>query len=226
MGEPLGLAAGVVQVRLTLAVAAGAGRGAGVGLHAEFGGVNIDGDLTLKTKGGSIGDANLDAKATVTPTGGMIGDLISSGDITAKFEAWNFVEAKGVIHFKPPPMLALTKLDATVGYDQFHGLYASITSGFPSPLSKDNEEGTFEGGISTNAGLFATINFPASIPGFEKASVSGTIGYPPLAVAIGAHLVPKNRFFTSCCVSVEPPRMRPPSMSSSAASSIACQSNP
>jgi len=39
-------------------------------------------------------------------------------------------------------------------------------------------------------------------------------------------LVPKNRFFTSCCVMVEAPRMRPPSKSSSAAIWIWRQSNP
>jgi hypothetical protein len=39
--------------------------------------------------------------------------------------------------------------------------------------------------------------------------------------------VPKNRFFSSCCVRVDPPRMRRlPCISSSAAISIACQSNP
>src|SRR6202021_2493386 len=38
--------------------------------------------------------------------------------------------------------------------------------------------------------------------------------------------VPKNRFFTNCCVRVDPPRMRPPSISPSAAISIASQSNP
>ena len=37
---------------------------------------------------------------------------------------------------------------------------------------------------------------------------------------------PKNKFFTNCCVIVDPPRSFAPSMSPSAAVSIACQSNP
>ena len=81
----------------------------------------------------------------------------------------------------PPSFLPIENPVIEVGYQPEAGIHATLTTQFNAPMAKNGEKGTFVAGYATSAGLYAHIEFPITVPGFQAATVAGDLrsaGHP------------------------------------------------
>src|SRR5262249_39322509 len=90
----------------------------------------------------------------------------------------------------PPSFLPIENPVVEIGYTPGTGIYAKLTTQFPAPMAKNGEKGTFTAGYERGRGLYAHIEFPITVPGFQAATVTGDLDGQGIRIA--ATLVPKD----------------------------------
>jgi endo-beta-N-acetylglucosaminidase D len=65
-----------------------------------------------------------------------------------------------------------------------------LSTQFNAPMAKEGEKGTFTAGYKQGQGLFAHIEFPLSIPGFQATKFTGDLDAQ--GIRAGVTLVPKD----------------------------------
>lgn len=160
-----------------------------VHLLADFPSLKIEGTGTVSA--GEMGEFNTAADLKVTPGGGSaLAKFVQSGNIRVDIQKWKLANAKGQLHLVPPSFLPIENPVIEVGYTPGQGIHATLTTQFPAPMAKNGEKGTFVAGYEKNRGLYAHIEFPITVPGFQAAKVTGDLD--GAGIRIGATLIPKD----------------------------------
>ncbi|HXU72263.1 MAG TPA: DUF4157 domain-containing protein, partial [Polyangia bacterium] len=167
---------------------------------ANFPSVLIEG--TGKVQAGDLGKLSTTADLKVTPgDGSPLAKFIESGSIHVDIHEWQLMEATGTLNLVPPTFMKLYDPKVVISYKKGAGISAVLTTQFDAPFAKNNEKGNFAAGYESGKGLFAHIDFPVTIPGFQQASVFGELNQK--GVTIGADLVPReNQYIKSAHVEI------------------------
>ncbi|HEX4461570.1 MAG TPA: hypothetical protein VIA18_26505, partial [Polyangia bacterium] len=168
-------------------------------VKAAFPGVDVEGTAHVTAGDGLALSTSTELK--VTPgAGSPLSSFIKTGSINVAIANWKLTQASGTLHLVPPEFLALEDPTIVVSYAPGTGLSAKLTTQFESPFKKDGK-GTFEAGYISGTGLYAKISFPITVPGFEKAEVSGQLDGN--GISVGATLTPKqNQYIKEAKVSI------------------------
>lgn len=160
-----------------------------VHLQADFPSLTIEGTGTIAA--GDMGQLNTAADLKVTPGGGSaLAKFVQSGNIHVDIQNWKLTNAVGQLHLVPPSFLPLENPTIEIGYQPGAGLHATLSTSFPAPMAKHGEKGTFVAGYSKDKGLFAHIEFPVTVPGFQAATIKGDLD--SAGIRVGATLIPKD----------------------------------
>ena len=134
---------------------------------ADFPSIKIEG--TGKVAASELGKLSTTADLTVTPgDGSPISKFVQSGSIHVDIRAWSLEEAKGELHLVPPTFLKLYDPKVVVAYKKGAGISATLETQFDAPFAKRGEKGNFKAGYASGTGLFAHVDFPVTIPGFQQ----------------------------------------------------------
>ncbi|MDB4969419.1 MAG: hypothetical protein JWN44_5108, partial [Myxococcales bacterium] len=168
---------------------------------ADFPSLRIEGNATVAA-GAELSGLSTSADLTVTPGGNSaLARFISSGSIHIAMQSWQLQEARGRLNLVPPSFLPLQNPVVEISYVRGSGISATLSTQFEAPFRKNNEMGNFVAGYSSAQGLFAHIDFPITIPGFQQATVAGDLNQN--GVTISATLVPRdNAVIKSATVSI------------------------
>jgi hypothetical protein len=158
-------------------------------LEADFPGLKVEGTGTVAAA--EMGELTTTAELKVTPGGGSaLSQFIQSGNIHVDIQKWKLTNAVGQLQLKPPSFLPIENTVIEVGYKPGTGIHATLSTQFNAPLAKHGEKGTFTAGYEQGRGLYAHIEFPMTVPGFQAATVSGDLDGQ--GIRIGATLIPKD----------------------------------
>ncbi|HTL34387.1 MAG TPA: DUF4157 domain-containing protein, partial [Kofleriaceae bacterium] len=158
-------------------------------LVADFPKLKIEGTGTVSAS--EMGGLNTTADLKVTPAPETaIGKFVQSGNIHVDLVKWKVTNAVGELNLVPPSFLPLVDPKIIVSYKPEEGIKAALNTKFPAPMAKNGELGNFEVGYSQGKGLYAHIDFPLLVPGFQAATVTGDLDQS--GVRIGVVLIPKN----------------------------------
>ncbi|MFI5289196.1 MAG: hypothetical protein ACHQ17_06090, partial [Polyangia bacterium] len=164
--------------------------GGSLNVAADMPGLKLNGPAEI-LKGAELHELDSTAKLTLTPTeGGGLGSWVDSAEVGVTLKKWKLDEAHGAIHLKPPGFLPLKDPTVQVGYQKNTGLSAILKTSFASPIPKYTGDGTFVAGYEQGRGLFAHVEFPIMVPGFQQGTVSGDVDGEHIHV--GAELVPNQ----------------------------------
>ncbi|HSR97661.1 MAG TPA: hypothetical protein VLM79_11455, partial [Kofleriaceae bacterium] len=160
-----------------------------VHLMADFPQLKIEGTGTVSA--GEMGELNTAADLKVTPGGtSVLARFIQSGNIHVDIKQWKLANATGKLNLVPPDFLPIENPVIEVGYTPGAGLHATLTTQFNAPMAKNGEKGTFVAGYDKTKGLYAHIEFPITVPGFQQAKVTGDLDQK--GIHVGATLIPKD----------------------------------
>ncbi|MBC7975738.1 MAG: hypothetical protein H7138_12235, partial [Myxococcales bacterium] len=158
-------------------------------LKADFPALTIDGTATVTP--GELGGLNTTADLTVKPSGGSaLAKFVQSGNVHVDIAKWKLTNAVGQLHLVPPTFLPIENTVVEVGYKPGEGLHATLSTQFNAPMAKNGEKGTFVAGYTQARGLFAHIEFPITVPGFQAANVTGDLD--GRGIRAGVTLIPKD----------------------------------
>lgn len=158
-------------------------------LAANFPALTVEGTGTISAS--DLGALSTTADLKVTPGGSSpLSRFIQSGNIHVDIQKWKLASAVGQLHLVPPDFLPIENTVIEVGYQQDQGLHATLSTQFNAPMAKHGEKGTFVAGYARDRGLFAHIEFPVTVPGFQAATVAGDLNAQ--GIKIGATLIPKD----------------------------------
>ena len=167
------------------------GKFAGGSLHllADFPSLKIEGRGTILP--GELGGLNTTADLTVTPGADTaLAKFVQSGNIHVALANWKLTEATGTLNLVPPSFLPLIDPKIVVSYKVGEGISACLKTQFKAPMAKNGELGNFEAGYKKGTGLYAHIDFPLTLPGFEQATIAGDLNSEE--IKLSASLKPKN----------------------------------
>jgi hypothetical protein len=160
-----------------------------VHLMADFPQLKIEGTGTVSA--GEMGELNTAADLKVTPGGtSVLAKFIQSGNIHVDIKQWKLANATGKLNLVPPDFLPIENPVIEVGYTPGAGIHATLTTQFNAPMAKNGEKGTFVAGYEKSKGLYAHIEFPITVPGFQQAKVTGDLDQK--GIHVGATLIPKD----------------------------------
>ena len=158
-------------------------------IKAAFPALTIEGTGTVAA--GEMNDLNTTADLKVTPGGGSaLASFVESGNIHVELKKWKLAKALGQLHLKPPSILPIENPVVEIGYTPEAGISATLTTQFNAPMAKNGEKGTFTAGYQRDKGLFAHIEFPLTVPGFETTTFTGDLDSQ--GIRAGVTLVPKD----------------------------------
>ncbi|HEX6835629.1 MAG TPA: hypothetical protein VF334_03600, partial [Polyangia bacterium] len=172
--------------------------GGSIHILADFPKVKIEGNGTIEA--GELHELSTKAKLTVTPgADSPLAKFVQSGSIEVDVRKFQLEEAKGELDLVPPDFLKLYDPKVIVSYKKGAGMSAVLTTQFDAPFAKKGEKGNFAAGYSQKDGLFAHIDFPITVPGFQEATVRGDLNKH--GFSIGADLRPReNQYIKSASV--------------------------
>jgi hypothetical protein len=158
-------------------------------LRADLPSLTIEGNATIAA--GALNELNTTAELKVSPGGSSpLAKLVQSGTIHVDITRWKLANAEGQLHLAPPSFLPLEDPTIKVGYRPGVGLHADLSTRFAAPMAKHGEKGTFVAGYDQGRGLYAHIEFPITVPGFQAATVAGDLDAK--GIQVSATLVPKD----------------------------------
>jgi hypothetical protein len=158
-------------------------------LAADFPSLTVEGTGTVTAS--ELGALSTMAELKVTPGGGSaLAKFVQSGSIHVDIQKWKLANAVGQLHLVPPEFLPIENTVIEVGYQPGPGLHATLSTQFNAPMAKHGEKGTFVAGYERARGLYAHIEFPLTVPGFQAAKVAGDLDGK--GIRVGATLVPKD----------------------------------
>jgi Domain of unknown function (DUF4157) len=158
-------------------------------LAADFPSLTVEGTGTVTAS--ELGALSTAAELKVTPGGGSaLAKFVQSGSIHVDIQKWKLANAVGQLHLVPPGFLPIENTVIEVGYQPGPGLHATLSTQFNAPMAKHGEKGKFVAGYERSRGLFAHIEFPLTVPGFQAATVAGDLDGK--GIRVGATLVPKD----------------------------------
>jgi hypothetical protein len=158
-------------------------------LAADFPGLKIEGRGTVSA--GDINGLTTTADLTVTPgAGSALASFVQSGNIHVEVQKWKLTNAVGQLHLKPPSFLPLENPTIEIGYRPESGISATLSTQFTIPIGSKQAKGTFVAGYTRGRGLYAHIEFPITVPGFQEAKVAGDLDQA--GIRVSATLTPKD----------------------------------
>ncbi len=163
--------------------------GGSIHLLADFPSLKIEGRGTIAP--GEMGGMNTTADLTVTPSSdSAVAKFVQSGNIHVDIQKWKLMEATGTLNLVPPSFLPLIDPKVVISYKPAEGISAVLKTQFKAPMAKHGELGNFEAGYKKGSGLYAHIDFPLTVPGFEEVTVRGDLNSEE--IKLGADLKPKD----------------------------------
>ncbi|HUS29108.1 MAG TPA: DUF4157 domain-containing protein, partial [Kofleriaceae bacterium] len=158
-------------------------------MMADFPTLKIEGNA--KVTPGEMGGLDTAVKLTVTPAKtSAIAEFVQSGEINVDIKKWKVMKAEGILNLVPPSFLPLVDPKIVISYVADGDLSATLKTQFKAPMAKNNEMGNFEAGYSKSKGLFAHIDFPLTVPGFQATTVYGDLDQT--SAKVGVKLRPKD----------------------------------
>ena len=158
-------------------------------VKAAFPSLTVEGTGTVAA--GEMNDLTTTADLKVTPGGqSALASIVESGNIHVELKKWKLASALGQLHLKPPSFLPIENPIIEVGYTPEGGLSAKLETQFAAPMAKNGEKGTFTAGYQRDKGLYAHLEFPLTVPGFQAATFTGDLDSK--GIRAGITLVPKD----------------------------------
>ncbi len=158
-------------------------------VKAAFPALTIEG--TGVVAAGEMNDLNTTADLKVTPGGGSaLATFVESGNIHVELKKWKLASALGQLHLKPPSFLPIENPVIEIGYTPEAGISAKLETQFDAPMAKNGEKGTFVAGYQRGRGLYAHIEFPLTVPGFQSTTFAGDLDSAGIRASVT--LVPKD----------------------------------
>ncbi|HEY0195401.1 MAG TPA: hypothetical protein VGC42_30005, partial [Kofleriaceae bacterium] len=156
---------------------------------ADFPGLKIEGTATVAASDMHALAATAELK--VTPGGdSALARFVQSGSVHVALTNWKLASVDGELNLKPPQFLPLEDTIVKIGYAPGAGISATLTTHFNAPMAKHGEKGNFVAGYQSGRGLYAHIDFPVTVPGFQAATIAGDLDGQ--GIRVSATLVPKD----------------------------------